>query len=489
MTTGQKIYACRKAAGMTQEELAQQLNVSRQAVSKWEADGAFPETEKILALCRLFSISADELLFGDERPGRSPSDTADDALAAQTISPSHRRHTVTAKEVLGHVGGGLAMLGALTAFIFVFFIGFEVEGGLSSSANDLLFNMRSRSFFSYFSDIYREIEQILYSLNGYPGYCSASLYLMAACGTIAATAILLAAAMLFPVTVVRYIRNLTGKTEKRPETLALAFFFAFLMGALLLLSVERMHVRMYASETDASLGVVFNDATIAGICIGAVCMAGALGCVIARGGREHGIREAVMRYVFCGISLALCVTVCTLFACGCVQLVPIPGTVDPDASGIVSLGFPTALFMAGIRSSGFDIYLPELYERDYSAVMGLSLIGFALTLALAVLAVFLLTNLCIRIAGGRKKTFGLTLAFALTAVVACVAAGLLANTLAYLLDSTVYPRSTAAGLATPIVIAAVAVMLLVLAIVHSAIGRKIQTPAQNDVPPEQNTKL
>ncbi len=121
--------------------------------------------------------------------------------------------------------------------------------------------------------------------------------------------------------------------------------------------------------------------------------------------------------------------------------------------------------------------------------MGLSLIGFALTLALAVLAVFLLTNLCIRIAGGRKKTFGLTLAFALTAVVACVAAGLLANTLAYLLDSTVYPRSTAAGLATPIVIAAVAVMLLVLAIVHSAIGRKIQTPAQNDVPPEQNTKL
>ena len=123
--------------------------------------------------------------------------------------------------------------------------------------------------------------------------------------------------------------------------------------------------------------------------------------------------------------------------------------------------------------------------------MGLSLIGFALTLALAVLAVFLLTNLCIRIAGGRKKTFGLTLAFALTAVVACVAAGLLANTLACLLDSTVYPRtrSTAAELATPIVIAAVAVMLLVLAIVHSAIGRKTQTPAQNDVPPEQNTKL
>ncbi len=64
MTTGQKIYECRRKAGMTQEELADRLGVSRQAVSKWEADAAFPETEKILELCKMFSVSADELLFG-----------------------------------------------------------------------------------------------------------------------------------------------------------------------------------------------------------------------------------------------------------------------------------------------------------------------------------------------------------------------------------------------------------------------------------------
>lgn len=66
MTTGQKIFECRKRAGLTQEELAEKLGVTRQAVSKWESDAAFPETEKVLELCRLFSLSADELLLGKE---------------------------------------------------------------------------------------------------------------------------------------------------------------------------------------------------------------------------------------------------------------------------------------------------------------------------------------------------------------------------------------------------------------------------------------
>ena len=66
MTTGQKIYEARRKAGMTQEELADRLGVSRQAVSKWESDTAFPETDKIIELCKLFDLSADELLLGAE---------------------------------------------------------------------------------------------------------------------------------------------------------------------------------------------------------------------------------------------------------------------------------------------------------------------------------------------------------------------------------------------------------------------------------------
>ena len=52
----------RKANRMTQEELASICNVSRQSISKWEADIALPETEKILILGKTFGVSMDILL-------------------------------------------------------------------------------------------------------------------------------------------------------------------------------------------------------------------------------------------------------------------------------------------------------------------------------------------------------------------------------------------------------------------------------------------
>lgn len=62
MTLGEKIQQLRKATGISQEQLAEQLGVSRQSVSKWELDDAIPETSKIVLLSELFSISTDELL-------------------------------------------------------------------------------------------------------------------------------------------------------------------------------------------------------------------------------------------------------------------------------------------------------------------------------------------------------------------------------------------------------------------------------------------
>lgn len=62
MTTGQKIAALRRGQGMTQDALAEALSVTRQAVSKWEADAALPETGKLLPLARLLGCTADYLL-------------------------------------------------------------------------------------------------------------------------------------------------------------------------------------------------------------------------------------------------------------------------------------------------------------------------------------------------------------------------------------------------------------------------------------------
>ena len=62
MKLSEKIIELRKSNGMTQEELAAVCNVSRQSISKWEADIALPETEKLLLLGELFHVSMDVLL-------------------------------------------------------------------------------------------------------------------------------------------------------------------------------------------------------------------------------------------------------------------------------------------------------------------------------------------------------------------------------------------------------------------------------------------
>ena len=73
MTMGEKILKLRKARNWNQEELADQIGVTRQAVSRWESDSAKPDADKIIAICDLFGISADYLLRENYQgePGQS----------------------------------------------------------------------------------------------------------------------------------------------------------------------------------------------------------------------------------------------------------------------------------------------------------------------------------------------------------------------------------------------------------------------------------
>lgn len=66
LTIGQRIAACRKNLGLSQEALGEKVGVSRQAISKWEADGAVPEIDKLIALSRLFHVSVGWLLGVEE---------------------------------------------------------------------------------------------------------------------------------------------------------------------------------------------------------------------------------------------------------------------------------------------------------------------------------------------------------------------------------------------------------------------------------------
>lgn len=59
MNLGEKIFKLRKEKGFSQEVLAEKLGTTRQAVSKWENNQGFPETEKLMQLSNIFEVSVD----------------------------------------------------------------------------------------------------------------------------------------------------------------------------------------------------------------------------------------------------------------------------------------------------------------------------------------------------------------------------------------------------------------------------------------------
>lgn len=68
MKLSDKIYYCRKKAGLSQEALAERIGVSRQAISKWETGEAAPEINKLPLLAKTFSVTADWLLDDEAEP-------------------------------------------------------------------------------------------------------------------------------------------------------------------------------------------------------------------------------------------------------------------------------------------------------------------------------------------------------------------------------------------------------------------------------------
>lgn len=67
MSIGEKLLELRKEKHLSQEEVANILNVSRQTISKWETDQSTPDFDKIIPICKLYEVTADELLTGTKR--------------------------------------------------------------------------------------------------------------------------------------------------------------------------------------------------------------------------------------------------------------------------------------------------------------------------------------------------------------------------------------------------------------------------------------
>ncbi len=112
MEIGNKLSQLRKLAGMTQEEFAEKLSVSRQTISKWEKGNTLPDLESIVRVCRIFHVSLDDLLMEGEINAKKHDDqiTLDDLVKMNL----HNR-----KMALLLIGGLLFMVIGILNFVYV----------------------------------------------------------------------------------------------------------------------------------------------------------------------------------------------------------------------------------------------------------------------------------------------------------------------------------------------------------------------------------
>ena len=89
--TANRLYKLRKKHNLSQEELAERLGVSRQAVSKWERGEASPDTDNLIALAKIYNLSLDELIYGEKEENgeeikeESTKNSADSANDVETL--------------------------------------------------------------------------------------------------------------------------------------------------------------------------------------------------------------------------------------------------------------------------------------------------------------------------------------------------------------------------------------------------------------------
>lgn len=89
MTLAEKLKSMRKQTGLSQEQLAEKLGVSRQAVTKWETDAGIPDIENVMAISALFDISMDELL-SNEKGAKKPTDYLFESITEYDIDEPKR---------------------------------------------------------------------------------------------------------------------------------------------------------------------------------------------------------------------------------------------------------------------------------------------------------------------------------------------------------------------------------------------------------------
>ncbi|NLT09586.1 MAG: helix-turn-helix transcriptional regulator [Ruminococcus sp.] len=127
MEFNNKLYDLRKKKGLSQEELANRLNVSRQTISKWEVGDSTPDMEKLIAISDLFEISLDELIMDNapapaaEAPAKS--DLYSD-IKEKVLTEDNKKKAKKGLKIAAIVLGAFVLIDLVSFVVYVSVNGF-----------------------------------------------------------------------------------------------------------------------------------------------------------------------------------------------------------------------------------------------------------------------------------------------------------------------------------------------------------------------------
>lgn len=127
MEFNNKLYNLRKQRGLSQEELANRLNVSRQTVSKWEVGDSTPDMEKLIAISDLFEISLDELIMdkapASDKESSSKTEMANE-LKEKVFTDVNKYKAKKGLKILGIILGIILLIDVISMVVYFCLFGF-----------------------------------------------------------------------------------------------------------------------------------------------------------------------------------------------------------------------------------------------------------------------------------------------------------------------------------------------------------------------------
>ena len=124
MEFNNKLYELRKQKGLSQEELASRLNVSRQTVSKWEVGESAPDMEKLAAISELFDVSLDELVLdkASKQPGTAATVVKSELysdIKEHVLNEDNKKKAKKGLKIAGIIAGIVLLADLITFIIYV----------------------------------------------------------------------------------------------------------------------------------------------------------------------------------------------------------------------------------------------------------------------------------------------------------------------------------------------------------------------------------